>query len=85
MTFLPQMNPVGAKLKIVFNITHQGRTLFTHLSHVRHFNGWALLFHFFWTDAVQHPLSVMIQLKRSKTIFYITPTGFIRKQKVTHT
>jgi len=35
------------------------------------------LFHFFWTDALQHPLSAIKQLERSKTMFNITLTGFI--------
>uniref|UniRef100_A0A8C2E5J0 Ring finger protein 151 n=1 Tax=Cyprinus carpio TaxID=7962 RepID=A0A8C2E5J0_CYPCA len=35
------------------------------------------LFHVFWTEGMQHQLSAMKQLERSKTVFNITPTGFV--------
>jgi len=43
------------------------------------------LFQVFWTEAMQHPLTEMIELERSKTNFNITPTGFIWKKKVIYT
>ncbi len=51
-----------------------------------HFNMHAhALFDVFWTVEQKHAHTAMIQLGIARTIFYITPIGFVWKKKVIYT
>ncbi len=43
------------------------------------------LFDVLWTVEQKHPPTAMIELRRARTIFYLTPIGFIWKKKVVYT
>ncbi len=43
------------------------------------------LFDVFWTVEQKHPPTAMITLGRARTIFNVTPIGFIRKKKDIYT
>ncbi len=43
------------------------------------------LFNVFWTVEQKHPPTAMIELRSARTIFNITPTGFVWKKKVIYT
>ncbi len=43
------------------------------------------LFDVFWTVEQKHLLTAMIMLRRARTIFNITPIGFVWKNKVIYT
>ncbi len=43
------------------------------------------LFHVFWTVENKHSLTPIERLGGARTIFYITPTGFVWKKKVIYT
>ncbi len=43
------------------------------------------LFNVFWTVEQKHPPTAMIELRSARTIFNITPTGFVWKKKVLYT
>ncbi len=43
------------------------------------------LFDVFWTVEQKNPLTAMITLRKARTIFNITPIGFVWKKKVIYT
>ncbi len=43
------------------------------------------LFNVFWTFEEKHPPTAIITLGRARTIFNITPIGFVWKKKVIYT
>ncbi len=43
------------------------------------------LFHVFWTVDKKHPINPIVRLGGARTIFNITPIGFVWKKKVIYT